>query len=118
MQYLYADGSSLVFMNTTSYEQTPIPVEVVGDAVNFLQENAEVEVLFWRGAPVNIELPSFIEAEVTKSDPGLKGDTSSGASKPATLSTGATVQVPLFIKEGDVIRVDTRTREYVERVNR
>jgi elongation factor P len=118
MQYLYADGSSLVFMDTTTYDQTPIPAEVVGDAVNFLQENAEVEVLFWKGAPVNIELPSFIEAEVTKSDPGLKGDTSSGASKPATISTGATVQVPLFIKEGDVIRVDTRTREYVERVNR
>jgi elongation factor P len=77
-----------------------------------------VDVLFWKGDPVNIELPAFVEAEVTKSDPGLKGDTSSGAQKPATIATGATVQVPLFIKEGDVIRVDTRTREYVERVSR
>jgi elongation factor P len=118
MQYLYADGASLVFMDTSSYEQVPISMDVVGDSVNFLAENAEVDVLFWKGEPVNIELPSFVEAEVTQSDPGLKGDTSSGASKPATIATGATVQVPLFIKEGDVIRVDTRTREYVERVNR
>ena len=118
MQYLYREGDDLVFMNTTSYEQVPIPAAVVGDSVNFLQENAEVEVLFWKGEPVNIEIPSFVEAEVVRSDPGLKGDSSSGASKPATISTGATVSVPLFIKEGDVIRVDTRTREYVERVNR
>ena len=118
MQYLYADGASLVFMDTSSYDQVPISRDVVGDSVNFLAENAEVDVLFWKGEPVNIELPSFVEAEVTQSDPGLKGDTSSGASKPATIATGATVQVPLFIKEGDVIRVDTRTREYVERVNR
>jgi elongation factor P len=118
MQFLYADGSDLVFMDTSSYDQTPIAADVVGEGVNFLAENAEVDVLFWKGQPVNIELPSFVEAEVTKSDPGLKGDTSSGAQKPATIATGATVQVPLFIKEGDVIRVDTRTREYVERVNR
>ena len=118
MQYLYADGDSLVFMDTTSYDQTPIATSVVGEDVDFLAENAEVDVLFWKGEPVNIEIPAFVEAEVTKSDPGLKGDTSSGASKPATIATGATVQVPLFIKEGDTIRVDTRTHEYVERVNR
>jgi elongation factor P len=118
MQYLYADGAGLVFMDTSSYDQIPIALDVVGDAVNFLAENAEVGVLFWKGEPVNIELPSFVEAEVTKSDPGLKGDTSSGASKPATIATGATVSVPLFIKEGDIIRIDTRTREYVERVSR
>jgi elongation factor P len=118
MQYLYADGDDLVFMDTTSYDQMPIAAEVVGDSVDFLAENAEVDVLFWRGNPVNIEIAAFVECEVTKSDPGLKGDTSSGASKPATIATGATVAVPLFIKEGDIIRVDTRTREYVERVNR
>jgi elongation factor P len=84
--------------------------------VDFLAENAEVDVLFWNGKPVNIELPSFVESAVVRSDPGLKGDTSSGATKPATLATGATIQVPLFIKEGDVLRVDTRTRAYVERV--
>ena len=118
MQYLYVDGSDLVFMDTSSYDQVPISADVIGEGVHFLAENAEVDVLFWNGKPVNIELPAFVEAEVTKSDPGLKGDTSSGASKPATIATGATVSVPLFIKEGDVIRVDTRTREYVERVNR
>jgi elongation factor P len=118
MQFLYVDGTDLVFMNTSTYEQVPIASEVVGEGVKFLAENAEVDVLFWKGDPVNIELPAFVEAEVTKSDPGLKGDTSSGAQKPATIATGATVQVPLFIKEGDVIRVDTRSREYVERVSR
>ncbi len=118
MQFLYRDGGDLVFMDVDSYEQTPIAEDVVGEARLFLQENAEVEVLFWKGEPVNIELPAFVEAEVTKSDPGLKGDTSSGASKPATIATGATIQVPLFIKEGDIIRVDTRTREYTERVNK
>jgi elongation factor P len=118
MQYLYRDGGSLVFMDTESYEQIPIPEDVVGDGRLFLQENADVEVLFWRGEAVNIELPAFVEVEVTQSDPGLKGDTSSGATKPAVVATGATIQVPLFIKEGDVIRVDTRTREYTERVNK
>ena len=118
MQYLYLDGTDLVFMDTTTYDQTPISQDVVGEGLLFLKENTEVSVLFWRGEPVNIELPAFVQATVTKSDPGLKGDTSSGASKPATIETGATIQVPLFIKEGDVIRVDTRSREYVERVNK
>jgi len=116
MQYLYLDGSDLVFMDTTSYDQIPIPQEVIGEDRLFLQENAEVTVLFWKGNPVNIDIPDFVEAPVTKSDPGLKGDTSSGASKPATIGTGATVQVPLFIKEGERVRVDTRSGDYVERV--
>ncbi len=118
MQYLYLDGSDLVFMDTTTFEQTPISQDVVGEGRMFLKENTEVSVLFWRGEAVNIELPAFVQAKVTKSDPGLKGDTSSGASKPATIETGAVIQVPLFIKEGDVIRVDTRSREYVERVSK
>ncbi len=117
MQFLYRDGEDLVFMDNQSYEQTPFPSEVVGDGVKFLKENIEVSVLFWRGKPVNVELPSFIEAEITQTDPGMKGDTASGATKPATLETGATVQVPLFIKEGERVRVDTRSGEYVERVN-
>jgi len=115
MQYLYHDGDSLVFMDTESYEQTPISEEGVGDAKQFLKENTNVEVLFWNGKPINIDPPQFVELEVTKSDPGLKGDTSSGATKPATLETGAEIQVPLFIKEGDILRIDTRTGEYVER---
>ena len=118
MQYLYNDGSGLIFMDTDSYDQIPIERDVLGDAVLYLLENMQVDVLFWKGKPVSIQLPNYIEAHVTKSDPGLKGDTSSGATKPATIETGATLNVPLFISEGDVIRVDTRTGEYSERVNR
>jgi elongation factor P len=117
MQYLYAEGENLIFMDQQSYDQIPIPPDVIGDAIQFMLENMEVDVLFWNGKPVNIELPNYIVAKVVKSDPGVKGDTSSGASKPATLECGATIQVPLFIKEGDMLRVDTRTGEYSERVN-
>ncbi len=116
MQYLYQDGDSLVFMDNETFEQTPFSAEQVGDARKYLKENLDVEVLFWRGKPINIELPSFIEALITQCDPGLKGDTASGATKPATIETGAVVQVPLFVKEGERIRVDTRTGVYVERV--
>ena len=100
-----------------SFDQIPIGDDVIGDNAKFLLENAEVDVLFWKDNPVNIELPSFIEAVITQSDPGVKGDTSSGATKPATLETGAVIQVPLFLKEGEKVRVDTRTGEYCERVN-
>jgi elongation factor P len=117
MQYLYRDGDSLVFMNTQTYDQVPIPAEQVGDAIDYLLENLEVSVLFWRGKPANVELPAFIVATITRCDPGVKGDTASGATKPATLESGATLQVPLFIKEGERVRVDTRTGQYVERVN-
>ena len=117
MQYLYADGEQLVFMDTQSYDQLPFSAEQVGDARKFLKENLDVDVLFWRGVPINIELPSFITAAITKCEPGIKGDTASNVTKPATLETGAIVQVPLFVKEGETIRVDTRSGEYVERVN-
>jgi elongation factor P len=116
MQYLYLDGANLVFMDTQTYDQIPFSPEQVGDARKFLKENLEVSVVFWRGQPIGLELPSFIEASVTRCDPGIKGDTASGATKPATLETGAVLQVPLFIKEGDTLRVDTRTGAYVERV--
>jgi elongation factor P len=115
MQYLYQDGDQLVFMDTESYEQIPFNAEQVGDARKFLKENLEVDVLFWRGNPIGSSC-SFVEAAVTRCDPGIKGDTASGATKPATIETGAVLQVPLFIKEGDVLRVDTRTGAYVERV--
>ena len=104
-------------MDTKDYEQIPFTREQVGDAVKYLTENLDVSVLFWNGNPLTIELPSFIEAKVTECEPGLKGDTASGGTKPATLEPGVVVQVPLFIKEGEVIRVDTRTGAYVERVN-
>ncbi|MEE8580419.1 MAG: elongation factor P [Myxococcota bacterium] len=117
MQYLYRDGDSLVFMDNATYDQIPISKENVGEVRKFLKENTEVGILFWKGKPINIDLPAFIEATITSCDPGLKGDTATGGSKPATLETGAVVQVPLFIKEGETIRVDTRTGEYSERVN-
>ena len=115
MQYLYLDGDNLVFMDQSSYDQLPFSKETVGEARLFLKENMEVEVLFWNSKPINIDLPSFVELVVTHCDPGVKGDTASGATKPATLETGAVVNVPLFIKEGDKLRIDTRTGEYVDR---
>lgn len=117
MQFLYQDDGGRVFMDSENFEQIPIQEDVLGETVDFLLENLEVQVLFWKGKPVNIQLPNYIEAKVTRSDPGIKGDTSSGASKPATIESGATLNVPLFIEEGDCIRVDTRTREYSERVS-
>ncbi len=117
MQFLYVDGENLVFMDTDTYDQIPISQENVGEARKFLKENTEVDILFWKDRPINIELPAFIEAVISRCDPGVKGDTATGGSKPATLETGAVVQVPLFIKEGETIRVDTRTGDYSERVN-
>ncbi len=117
MQYLFQDGEQLVFMDSESYDQIPFTSEQVGDARKYLLENTTVDVLFWRGQPINIELPAFIEAAVSECEPGMKGDTASGGTKPATLETGAIVQVPLFLKQGERIRVDTRTGQYVERVN-
>jgi elongation factor P len=116
MQYLYQEGANFVFMDSQSFDQIPFTPEQVGEARKFLKENLEVSVVFWRGRPLGVELPAVIEATVTRCDPGVKGDTASGATKPATLETGAILQVPLFIKEGDVLRVDTRSEEYVERV--
>ncbi len=116
MQYLYQDGEQFIFMDQESYDQIPFTKEQIGEARKYLKENLDVDVVFWRGKPINIELPPFIIAVVSQCDPGLKGDTASGATKPATLETGAVVQVPLFIKEGESIRVDTRTNGYVERV--
>jgi len=116
MQYLYKDGESFVFMDTDSYDQMPFSSEQLGDDRKFLKENLDVSVLFWNGKPINIELPNFIQASIAECEPGEKGDTASNVTKPATLETGAVVQVPLFIKEGETIRVDTRSGEYVERV--
>jgi len=117
MQYLYLDGDQLVFMDTKDYEQIHFTREQVGNSVKYLTENLEVAVVFWNGNPLTVELPQFIEVKVKETEPGLKGDTSSGATKPATLEPGAVVQVPLFIKQGEMIRVDTRTGAYIERVN-
>jgi elongation factor P len=116
MQYLYFDGDQLIFMDTETYDQFPFSVEQVGEARKYLTENLDVVVLFWNGKPINVDLPPFIEAAISQCDPGMKGDTAQGGTKPATLETGAVLQVPLFLKEGERIRVDTRSGEYVERV--
>lgn len=114
MEFLYADDA-FHFMNSSTYEQTAIPPEVVGESKKFLKENTVCRVLMFNGRVINIELPQFLVLEVVKCDPGLRGDTVSGATKPAELETGASIQVPLFINVGDRLRVDTRTEEYVER---
>lgn len=116
MQYLYSEGNVYYFMDTQTYEQIPLNEDQMGDAIKYLKENMEVMVMFYDGVSIGIELPTFVELEVTQTEPGFKGDTATGGSKPATLETGLTVQVPLFINIGDVIRVDTRTGEYLSRV--
>ncbi len=116
MQYLYNDGEGYHFMDTKTYDQITLTDENVGDAKNFLQDNMEVDVLFFNDTPISINLPNFVQLKVVKADPGVKGDTATGATKPATLETGYTIQVPLFVEEGDVLKIDTRTGQYVERV--
>jgi elongation factor P len=114
MQFLYRDDK-FNFMSLETYEQVGLSEEEVGDAASYLKENMEVELLYINGSPAGLELPTFVELRVVRTDPGLRGDTASGGSKPATLETGAVVSVPLFINEGDVLRIDTRTGAYIER---
>ncbi|MCL5022512.1 MAG: elongation factor P [Nitrospirae bacterium] len=116
MQYLYAEGDLHYFMDTETFEQVPITTSKLGDAKKFLKENMVVKILNYKGEPLTVELPTFVELRVTRTDPGFKGDTASGGSKPATVETGAVVRVPFHINEGDVLRIDTRTSEYIERV--
>jgi elongation factor P len=115
MQYLYRDDR-YHFMDLDTYDQISLSPEEVGDARDFLKENIEVEILFINDSPVTVELPNFIELQIVQTDPGIRGDTASGGSKPATLETGAVVQVPLFLNQGDVVKVDTRSGEYLGRV--
>jgi len=116
MQYLYNDGNLYYFMDTETYEQIPLNQSQVEDAIKFIKENMNVTIKFFKGEAFSLEPPFFVELEVTHTEPGFKGDTATGGSKPATLETGAVVQVPLFVNVGDVIRIDTRTGEYMERV--
>jgi elongation factor P len=118
MQYLYKDDESFYFMNQENFEQTPIPVSVVGEQALWLLDEAMCKVMFYKGRPVSIEGPTFVELEVTYTEPGARGNTATGTGKAATLSTGAVVQVPLFIEQGEWLRIDTRTGEYVERVKK
>jgi len=118
MQYLYAEGSDYVFMDSSTYEQVTIAGEILGDDALFLKDNLDVAVLFFNERAVGVTLPTFIVAEVIETEPAVRGDTSGNVTKPAKIETGAEVQVPLFIKEGDVLKVDTRSSSYVERVNK
>ncbi len=115
MQYLYNDGDLYYFMDLESYEQLPINQDKLGDNFKFVKENMEVKVLSYKGNVFGIEPPNFVELQVVETDPGFKGDTATNATKPAKLETGAEIKVPLFIDQGEMIRIDTRTGEYMER---
>ena len=116
MQYLYKQDDLYYFMDTETYEQSPLTEEQLGDSLKFIKENMSVKVLYYNNEPLAVEIPLFVELKIEKTDPGFKGDTASGGSKPAVLETGATVKVPFHINEGDTIKVDTRTSDYIERV--
>ncbi len=116
MQYLYEQDGMYYFMDNKSYEQTPLTKAQLGDAMKFIKENENASILFFKGEPVSVEPPMFVELKVTETEPGFKGDTASGGSKPAVLETGTAVKVPFHVNMGDVVKIDTRTSEYIERV--
>ena len=116
MQYLYSDGDLYHFMDGETYDHIALNEETIGDALKFVKENEEVKVCSYQGEVFAVEPPLFAELVVTETEPGVKGDTAPGATKPATVETGATVMVPLFVNEGDVLKIDTRTGEYLSRV--
>ena len=118
MQFIYPDGDNFVFMHESSGEQITVPGDKMEDEAKWLSDGMTIDVTLWNGAPIGVTLPASVTLQVTSSEPGIKGDTASGATKPATLSTGATVQVPLFVNEGEWVRVDTREGRYIERVNK
>ena len=117
MQYLYNDGDAHYFMDQETFEQIPIDASQLGDALNYLKEGKSLEVSSYKGKIVGVELPVAVELEVAETGPGFKGDTATAGNKPAKLETGITIQVPMFINNGDVIKVDTRTGEYLERIS-
>jgi len=115
MQYLYNDGDLYYFMDMETYEQVPLGADTVGDSLKFVKENMNVKILSFKGNVFGIEPPTFVELEVVETEPGFRGDTATNTTKPATVETGAIVKVPLFVNKGDMIRIDTRTGEYLER---
>ncbi len=115
-QYLYSDGDLFYFMDTENYEQIALNSESVGDTLKFVKENEMCKICSHNGSVFSVEPPLFVELEITETEPGFKGDTATGASKPATVETGAQVNVPLFVNQGDKIKIDTRTGEYLSRV--
>ncbi len=115
MQYLYNDGEGYIVMDNENFEQMSLTEDQLGNGKKYLKENMNVSVMLYQGTVMGVEVPNFVELAVTETEPGIKGDTASGGSKPATLETGAVVQVPFFINVGDVLRIDTRTGQYMER---
>ncbi len=115
MQYLYASEGQYCFMDANDYEQIFLMRDQLGDSESYLKENIQVKILFYNGNPIGLELPNFVVLRVTETDPGFKGDTASGGTKPATLETGLVVKVPFYLEEGELIRVDTRSGEFIER---
>ncbi len=116
MEYLYRDGTDYCFMNTSTYDQEMLSKEQIAESMDFLKENTVCDVLFFEGNAIGVTLPNFVELKIIESEPWAKGDTATGSTKPATMETGYVLQVPPFINEGEIIRIDTRTGEYVERV--
>ncbi len=118
MQFLYREGDKFNFMDTANYDQFHINEENLGDAKNYMKEGIVAKVLFYKGKTIGVEIQNFVELLVTNTEPGIKGDTAQNATKPAVLETGYTIQVPLFVEEGDTVRIDTRTGDYMDRVSK
>jgi elongation factor P len=116
MQFLYESNGEYHFMDTNNYEQLFLSADHLGDSKDFLKENLVIKAVFHNKRPIGVETPMFVELKVVQTEPGMRGDTATGATKPATLESGAVIQVPLFVNEGDILRIDTRTREYITRV--
>lgn len=118
VDFMYSDMEGFHFMDQNNYETITLNEDHVGESKFYLQEGIKIQLLYWNARPISLDLPNFVELKVTETDPGLKGDTASGGMKKAVMNTGLQINVPLFIKEGEVLRIDTRTGEYVERVNK
>lgn len=116
MQFLYAQGREYHFMDTTTYEQLSFEQDQLGDSRDLLKEDMKASIIIYKGKPITVQLPNFVELKIARTDPGVRGDTASGGTKPAVMESGATIKVPLHLNEGDTIRIDTRSRIYVERV--
>lgn len=116
IQYLYKEEDQYNFMDTETYEQFPLTADVLGNVVNYLKENESIDLLTYQGKPIDVEIPVNAILRIERTDPGLRGDTATGGTKPATLETGLTINVPLFLNEGDLVKIDTRTNQYIERV--
>lgn len=116
MQYLYRDGEQFTFMDTSTYDQVLVEETALGENAHWLQENCTCQILFWNGKAISVTLPNFVELKIVECEPGIRGDTAQGATKPAKLESGGSVTVPLFINDGETIKIDTRTGQYVERV--